>query len=313
MTMTNKKFDVVGLGVNALDLTAIINGYPLPDTKQSMHDFSVQGGGMIATAMVACSRLGLKTRYIGKTGSDFWSRLSMRTLTKEGVDTQAVIRGPNSLGQISVVLADRFTGQRTLFTRRPKDYTIDPLELSKEAVISGRLLHLDGVDVVAALQAIKWARTSNMIVTMDGERIMPGIEDVCKNVDQIVSNPVFLTQLTKTENHREALQALAAQGPQRVAVTLAEKGVLGYTQDRFIEIAGFPVDAIDTNGAGDVFHGACAHGELKNWPFEWTLTFAAAVAAMKCRSLGGRQGIPTLIETKHFLSDHGFSELAQAC
>lgn len=311
--MMKKQFDVVGLGVNTLDLTAVINGFPQPDTKQQMHEFSVQGGGMIATAMVACSRLGLKTRYVGKIGSDFWSRLSMRTLAKEGIDTKAIIRHPKSVGQISIVLADRFTGQRTLFSRRPKEYTIEPTELNKLAIISGRLLHIDGVDVAAALQAINWAREAGMIITMDGERMMPGIEDVCKNVDQFIANPLFLAKLTKTENQREALKCLATQGPKRVAVTLAEKGVLGYTQGQFIEIAGFPVDAVDTNGAGDVFHGACAIGELKNWPFEWTLTFASAVAAIKCRSLGGRQGIPTLDQTRLFLAERGYNNLAEAC
>ena len=77
--MAKPEFDVVGLGVNTCDLTAFIHGYPQPDTKQAMQDFTVQGGGMTATAMVACARLGLKTRYIGKTGFDFWSRLSIRS------------------------------------------------------------------------------------------------------------------------------------------------------------------------------------------------------------------------------------------
>lgn len=308
--MTDKPFDVVGLGINALDLTAIIDGFPQPDTKQPMHDFSVQGGGMTATAMVACARLGLRTRYVGKVGSDFWSRLSMRTLSKEGVDTRAVIRHPNSPGHVSVVLADRHTGQRTLFFRRPKDYEIGADEIDRAAMTSGRLLHVDGVDVQPALRAIAWAREEGMIVTMDGERIVPGIDEVWKRVDQLVANPRFLFAVTQIADHREALRAVATQGPQRVAVTLAEEGVLGYADGRFIEVPGFAVEAVDTNGAGDVFHGACAVGELRGWPFEWTLTFAAAVAAMKCRALGGRAGIPTMAETKAFLAERGRGDIA---
>jgi sugar/nucleoside kinase (ribokinase family) len=72
------------------------------------------------------------------------------------------------------------------------------------------------------------------------------------------------------------------------------------------------VAAVDTNGAGDVFHGACAVGELRGWPFDWTLTFAAAVAAMKCRWLGGRRGIPRLPEVAEFLHAHGRRDLAAA-
>jgi sugar/nucleoside kinase (ribokinase family) len=97
-----------------------------------------------------------------------------------------------------------------------------------------------------------------------------------------------------------------------VAVTLAENGVLGYTQGRWVRVPGFRIEPVDTNGAGDVFHGACAVGELRGWSLEWTLTFANAVAAMKCRFLGGRHGIPRLPDVADFLASHGHGELAAA-
>src|SRR5207253_9047015 len=110
----------------------------------------------------------------------------------------------------------------------------------------------------------------------------------------------------------EGLHFLAARGPARVAVTLAQRGALALTEGRFIRIPGFAVVSVDTNGAGDVFHGACAIGELRDWPFEWTLTFANAVAAMKCRMLGGRAGIPARDEVIAFLNDQGHGEIACA-
>ncbi len=311
-TTAGPAFDVVGLGVNALDLIAVIDGFPAPDTKVQIGEFDVQGGGMTATAMVACARLGLKARYVGKIGTDLWSRLSLRLIAKEGVDVRGVIRAKGSPGHVSLVLADRGTGQRTLFFRRPKTYDIRPTELDRTVITSGRLLHVDGVDADAALQAIGWAREAGMRITMDGERIVPGIENVWPRVDLLVCNPRFLAAVTGTSVPEEGLRALAARGPARVAVTLAEHGVLALTEGRFIRIPGFSVVPVDTNGAGDVFHGACALGELRNWPFEWTLTFANAVAAMKCRALGGRAGIPTLGEVATFLADHGHDEITRA-
>ena len=97
-----------------------------------------------------------------------------------------------------------------------------------------------------------------------------------------------------------------------MAVTLGERCALALTEGRFIRIPGFPVVPVDTNGAGDVFHGACAIGELRDWPFEWTLIFANAVAAMKCRVLGGRAGIPARDEVIAFLTDRGHGEIARA-
>lgn len=311
-TAAGPAFDVVGFGVNALDLIAVIDGYPAPDTKVPIAEFDVQGGGMTATAMVACVRLGLRARYIGKFGTDLWSRLSLRLLSKEGVDVRGVIRAKGSPGHVSLVLADREAGQRTLFYRRPVTYDIRPVELDRTAITSGRLLHVDGVDAEAAVRAIDWAREAGMRITMDGERIVPGIENVWPRVDLLVCNPRFLAAVTGTTAPDEGLRFLAARGPARVAVTLAERGVLALTEGRFIRLPGFPVVPVDTNGAGDVFHGACAVGELRNWPFEWTLTFANAVAAMKCRALGGRAGIPGLGEVIGFLAANGHGEIARA-
>jgi len=305
-----RHYDVIGLGVNALDLIAIIDGYPEPDTKVQFQEFDVQGGGVVATAMAACARLGLRTRYIGKVGGDFWSRVSLRTLSKEGIDVRHVIRVKGSPGHVSLVLADRATGARTLFFRRPPSYSIRPDDLNREALTCGRLLHVDGIDAAAALQAVTWAREAGMRVTMDGERIVPGIELVWPRVDVLVCNPPFLAKASGREKPQEGLRAITDRGPSRVAVTLAEEGALGYENGQWVRVPGFRVQPVDTNGAGDVFHGACAFGELRRWPFEWVLTFASAVAAMKCRSLGGRRGIPRLPEVAEFLTSHGRRDIA---
>lgn len=305
-------FDVVGFGVNALDLIGVTDGYPEPDKKAPLLEFDVQGGGMVATALAACARLGLRVRYIGKVGGDFWSRVSLRTLSKEGVDVRHVIRVKGSPGHVSLVVADRSSGTRTLFYRRPPAYSIRVEELDRAALTAGRLLHVDGIDAAAALQAVKWAREARMRVTMDGERIVEGIEEVWPLVDLLVCNPGFVRATTGHAALEDGLRDLADRGPARVAVTLAGEGVLGLEGGRWVRIPGFRVEAVDTNGAGDVFHGACAFGELRGWPLPWTLTFANAVAAMKCRHLGGRRGIPRLPDVRDFLHAHGHPALAGA-
>jgi sulfofructose kinase len=304
--------DVVGLGTNALDLLGLIDGYPEPDTKSPLREFEVQGGGMVATAMVACARLGLRARYVGKFGDDYWARLGRRLLARDGVDVGHALRAPGSPGHVSLVLVDARTGARTGFYRRPSAYAIRPEELDRAVITSGRLLHVDGVDAEAAALAVRWARAAGLRVTMDGERVVDGIEAVWPAVDLLVANPRFVAQVTGREDPKEGLAALAARGPARVAVTLAAEGSLGLEAGRFVRAPGFAVAVVDTNGAGDVFHGACAVGELRGWPLEWTLTFANAVAAMKCRSLGGRRGIPGLSDVAEFLVACGHRELAAA-
>jgi sulfofructose kinase len=210
------------------------------------------------------------------------------------------------------MLIDARTGDRTGFYRRPPAYAIRPEELDRAVITSGRLLHVDGVDPAAAAQAIRWARETGMRVTMDGERVVEGIDAVWPAVDLLVGNPRFLAQVTGRDGLEDGLRALAARGPARVAVTCGAEGALGLEAGRVVRAPGFPVPVVDTNGAGDVFHGACAVGELRGWPLAWTLTLASAVAAMKCRALGGRRGIPRLPEVGAFLAERGYGELAEA-
>jgi sulfofructose kinase len=304
--------DVVGLGSNALDLVGVIDGYPEPDTKSPLREFEVQGGGMIATAMVTCARLGLRARYVGKFGDDYWARLGRRLLARDGVDVRHALRARGSVGHVTIMLVDARTGLRTGFYRRPPAYAIQPNELNRGVITSGRLLHVDGVDAAAAAVAVRWAREAGIRVTMDGERVVEGIDGVWPAVDLLVCNPRFVAQVTGRAGVEQGLIALAARGPARVAVTLAAEGALGLESGRFVRAPGFPVPVVDTNGAGDVFHGACAVGELRGWPLEWTLTFANAVAAMKCRALGGRRGIPRRAAVAAFLAERGHGELAAA-
>src|SRR5262245_1543519 len=304
--------DVVGLGTNALDLLGVIEGHPEPDTKSPLREFEVQGGGMIATALVACARLGLRARYVGKFGDDYWARLGRRLLARDGVDVRPALRACGSVGHVSIMLVDARTGLRTGFYRRPPAYHIRPDELDRAVITSGRLLHVDGVDPAAAAVAVRWAHEAGMRVTMDGERVVDGIDAVWPRVHLLACNPRFVAQVSGRADVEEGLRALAARGPVRVAATLGAEGAIGLEGRRVVRAPGFAVPVVDTNGAGDVFHGACAVGELRRWPFEWTLTFANAVAAMKCRHLGGRRGIPRLAEVATFLAERGRRELAAA-
>src|SRR5262249_41892444 len=219
--------DVVGLGSNAVDLLGVIDGQPAPDTKAPLREFDIQGGGMIATAMVACARLGLRARYVGKFGDDYWARLGRRLLARDGVDVRHALRARGSVGHVSMMLIDARTGLRTGFYRRPPAYAIRPEDLDPAVMTSGRLLHVDGVDPEAAEMAVRWAREAGIRVTMDGERAVDGIDAVWPGVDLLVCNPRFVAQVTGRAALEDGLRALAARGPARVAATLGAEGAIG--------------------------------------------------------------------------------------
>jgi ribokinase len=101
----------------------------------------------------------------------------------------------------------------------------------------------------------------------------------------------------------EALKALYALGPGEVVVTLGREGSMGWNGREIYRQKAFPVHAVDTTGAGDVYHGAYIYGLLQGWSLPDCMRFASAVSAIKCRQIGARKGIPRLPEIEAFLKE----------
>jgi ribokinase len=112
----------------------------------------------------------------------------------------------------------------------------------------------------------------------------------------------FARALTGKTVPADILRALAAFGPRCVGLTQGAAGSALWHQGEIIDVPGFPVEVVDTTGAGDVFHGAFLCGLLRGWEARDILQFANAVSALKCTSLGGRTGIPRIEEVWRFLA-----------
>jgi sugar/nucleoside kinase (ribokinase family) len=297
----NREFDVVGLGLNAVDYLCRIETYPEAGTKNRIVEFTEQGGGQVATAMVTCARLGLKARYVGKVGNEETGRFSLNSLAGEGVDVSSAIRA-NCANQFAFILVESVSGERTIFWHRDKELWIDPEELDLSAIESGKVLHLDTHNVEASLAAAKLARARGIPVVLDAETVSPLSEELVSNVDVLIASRDFGEKLTGNSDWRSNLEDFSRMGPSIAVVTLGEKGAAALQSDEFMMAQGYEVDCVDSTGAGDVFHGAFIFGILQDWSLEETLRFSNAAAAMKCRTLGARAGIPRLAEVFEFMS-----------
>ena len=297
----NKEFDVVGMGLNAVDYLCVVPHFPLYDSKMRMSAFAKEGGGQVATALVTCSRLGLKTRYIGKVGSDEMGLFSKESIRKDDVDVSHIIVQEGARNQFAFILVDAHTGERTIVWDRDPKLTISPNEMDKNVICSGRILHLDGHEVAASIQAAKWAREVGIPVVLDAETVKEGTEELLSLTDILITSSAFPQTLTGISDDIQALTKLSLYEPLIVCMTLGKDGALAFYKGKFIRSPGFNIKAVDSTGAGDVFHGAFIYGMLAGLPIEEILRFANAAAAMKCLSLGGRQGIPTLNEVIEFI------------
>jgi sugar/nucleoside kinase (ribokinase family) len=175
-------------------------------------------------------------------------------------------------------------------------------ELQKVEVCSGKLLHLDGHDIHAALQCSRWAKEEGIPTVIDLDKVEPLSSELIKGVDFIITSSRFPALYTGISDREKALLELQKHTPGFLCATLGHEGAMALVDGKVIYVEGFEVKSADTTGAGDVFHAGFIYGLLRNWEVAEISRFANAVAALKCQDLGGRKGIPTLEEVRRFLS-----------
>jgi len=306
MTSSDERWDVVGVGANSVDFVNLLPGYPQPFgsfAKMQIKDRRVLCGGQTATAMCTCASLGLRSKYVGVSGTDENGRRIRAELTQREVDiTDLIIRDAEN--QFAVILVDGRSGERTVLWDRDPALTAEPVDVPRDAIVSGRMLIVDCHQTAASAQAARYAREARMPTVIDVEKVRPGIADLLQNIDAIIAAQEFPTALTGHEDLGRALAAMGREfGAAVVTVTLGAEGSLTWCNGREIRTPAFQVDCVDSTGAGDVFRGAFAAGCLRSSEedLEDVLAYANAVAALNCRALGSRGGIPTPEEVEQLL------------
>jgi sulfofructose kinase len=302
-----KEFDVVGMGCAAMDLLAVVERLPNLDEKMHALKTDRQGGGPVGTALVVVARMGLKAAFAGQVGDDFAGQFIIDEFRREGVDLRGEVVHRRAKSQISFVLVDRPTGKRTVVTGRGTlaDATCD--RLRHEMSARGKILHVDGYDMEAAICFADECRAAGGIVVYDAGSVYEGNDELLARTDVAITSRVFAEKMFGHRDYEAACRALVEMGPSYAGVTLGAEGAVGLDGETFFEVAPFKVEpVVDTTGCGDVFHGALDVAILKGWNLKESMTFAAAVAAMKARKLGGRAGIPNFAEATAFLAERGF-------
>ena len=279
-----------------------VSKFPALGGKERVVSASMQAGGQVATALVTCSRLGLKVRYIGKVGDDAAGRLQLASLRREGLDMSDthVVRGvPNQYG---FIIVDQATGERTVFWDRDARLSVQPNEIKPIAVTSARLLHLDGCDVDSALAAARWAQRACIPVLADLDTVYKKVERLFPYIDYLIASTHFLPTITGQADPFKVLEYMAREYHVGTpGMTLGRDGALVYHSGKFIYSPGFVVETVDTTGAGDVFHGAFAYALLAGWDLTRVLDFSNAMAALNCTALGARGGIKSLAEAEQLM------------
>lgn len=290
---------VAGLGQCSLDYIAITEGYPGEDTKFEAAEMLVQGGGPVATALVALSRLKVKTFFSGVIADDPAGVEIQRGLKAEGVDIRGLVKRRGGSSQTANIIVNLSNATRTIIWKRATVKALTPNEVRASFIKGKRFLLLDGLMPEASVKAARIARRAGVPVMLDAGGARPGMLDLAGLSDYVVCSEEFAAGLAETPGR--ALKRLASLGPRAATITLGKGGSITWSEGVEFPTPAFRVRAVDTTGAGDVFHGGYIYGLLKGWDIRRTLTFASAFAALKCLAPGGRGGIPTLSRTLRFI------------
>ncbi len=306
--LTLKQAGLIGIGHCCRDTLCTVEAYPPEDG--STHILSMddsQGGGAVATAMAAAAKLGAPAAMMAHLGDDAAGESIIEGFRSFGVDTRYIRRIPGGRSSTSIVMVDPQKGTRTKFPYRD---ALPPLTFDEEqrrAIGSCRVLHLDGTRYENAVRAARIARDAGVTVSLDGcsrqkdndlNIALAGLADI------LIMNAVYPFKVSGRDDIPGALRFFASLGPKKlVAMTMGKEGCWALIGGEAVHFPAFEVDAVDTTGAGDVFHGAFLARYLETDDLKDCIRFASAAAAMKCRAPGGRSGIPTREDLDAFLRE----------
>ena len=298
------EFDVVGFGTNAVDFLIQVPRYPEFNSKIELTDYQQAPGGEIATSMVGLHRLGLRTSYIGRFGTDDAGDIGINSLRTEGVDLTYADKIDGAQTQIAFIVIDERSGERTVIWKRDSKLHYCEQDVPLEAVKNTKVLHFTPHDARACIRLAEAARANGAIVSIDIDNVFDDVEELLGLVDIIIASSDFPKKLFNATDSKAALLEIHRRyGAGIVGLTLGEAGSVLLCEDRIIETPGFevPGGCMDTTGAGDSFRVGLLYGLITGETVEESARMANAVAALKCRAVGARTALPTQKELDSLL------------
>lgn len=290
---TRVDLDVLSVGHAAYDQLFKIPHHPSRNEKLSASSLTLSGGGPAANAAVLVARLGLRSGFSGYLGCDLYGDRHLQELMEEGVDVLGVVRGQNPT-PLSVILTEP-QGERALV-----NFKGDTVALASGSVdlsdISASVLLFDGHEPFVAEDLLQ----RPVPKVLDAGSLHDGTRRLMGRVDHLVVSERFALQWIGREDPKAALLSLSEYAPV-VVVTLGAGGLIWKRGGEEGAMAAFEVDAIDSTGAGDAFHGAYAAGLAEGLAWLPLLRWASAAGALCCQTLGARPGLPSREAMRLFL------------
>jgi sulfofructose kinase len=288
--------DVLCVGHASYDLVFSVDHHPTADEKIVAEDFLSCGGGPTANAAVTVARLGFKSAFAGYLGQDIYGEKHYQELLESGVNTRLIVRGTSPTPLSTIIVKPN--GNRALINYKGKTQTL-PCQAIDFSSVSAKVVLFDGHEPHISLHLLKQLQQQSIPTVLDAGSVHEGTAALMSEVDYLVCSEKFAVQFAG--NVVTALARLA-QLSKTVVITLGERGLTWQRGQDSGNLPAFKVNAIDTTGAGDAFHGAFAAAVASELTWNEVLHYASAAGALCCTKIGARTGIPSMLEHKILLN-----------
>jgi ribokinase len=293
-----KAWDAIGIGLAVRDVSVLMDRYPQADEKIRAREIHEAGGGPVPTALVTLARFGRRTTLSALVGDDAVGRFILEGLSRENVDVGPVTIRPGYESGTSVIIVEN--GRRTILEApRGVGFPLEWEDVRRLRLDDCEALLLDARVAEVQIPAARIARDAGALVVVDCGHPREGAEELIAESNVAILSHTYPEALHGGDFEPRAflqdlLERLPRSGPAVAGITLGPRGCAMLTRDEgYLRLEAHSVEALDTTGAGDVFHGAFAHAFLRTGSVERAARFANVTAALKCQGMTGRAPIPS--------------------
>jgi sulfofructose kinase len=302
--LTNAAPRILCAGGAVQDIVMRVDKFPTPGIKVQASDFLITSGGQAGNAAVAVARLGAQCSYIGALGDheDEVANTIVKTFAGENIDVSRALRVPGARSSVSLILIDA-AGEKMIATRRDQGLNKAVPDDPAAAVAGLDAVLLDNRYSNITLPICRAAKARGVPRVLDFDKPTPADDPLLLASTHVIASADALRDAMKLDDLAAALCKLGESYKGFLAVTDGPHGVFWLDGGEIRHMPAFKVDAVDTLGAGDTFHGAFTFRLVETGDVVGAMRFAAAAAAIKCTRFGGLKGAPTRAEVDGFLRE----------
>lgn len=296
--------DVIGVGRAVMDYSLLVEKYPNVDEKTVALDRFYGSGSPVPNALCQLAAWGVSTSLVAVVGNDRDGDFFRDQIESAGVEVEQLFTRQQEATPRAFIWVEKKSGRRTVVLDRDIA-PLSPDELPSQSISSARFLLIDGVEADAAIASAQMIREAGGQVMLDAGSVRGRMEEQVALADWLIVPVGFIREWYGSVDLFQAAKDLCDLGPKAVVVTNGAAGSVAAWDGRVEWFQAHRVEAIDTTGAGDVFHAGFLYGLIQHWNVSDCIRWASAAAALATTALGGRGCLPDKQQVEHLLEEAG--------